>query len=156
MIAAPLGLFCSAASRPERAWGLPRLEPVRRRGTTAVERSFFATAVLIHAGAIILNLLGRQGLPLACPFRHALGMPCPTCGTTTALLALARGELGAAWAANPVATVVGVFMGAFVPYLVISVAVGWALRPNRALRAWTFWLAMGGLLLAWLHKLDAI
>jgi hypothetical protein len=43
-----------------------------------------------------------------CPFRALTGIPCPTCGTTHAGLALLHGHLGAALTANPLATVAGV------------------------------------------------
>lgn len=40
-----------------------------------------------------------------CAFRALTGLPCPTCGTTRAALAVLRADLGAAWAVNPLATV---------------------------------------------------
>ncbi len=43
-----------------------------------------------------------------CPFRALTGIPCPTCGTTHAAVALLRGRIGAALAANPLATVAGI------------------------------------------------
>ncbi len=39
-----------------------------------------------------------------CTFRALTGWPCPTCGTTRAALAVLAGDLGAAWAASPLAT----------------------------------------------------
>ncbi len=41
-----------------------------------------------------------------CPFRALTGLPCPTCGTTRALLALANGHPGAALLENPLAVAV--------------------------------------------------
>lgn len=40
----------------------------------------------------------------ACAFRAISGVPCPTCGGTRALLALAQLDLGAALAWNPLVT----------------------------------------------------
>lgn len=40
-----------------------------------------------------------------CAFRALTGLPCPTCGTTRAALAVLRGDLGAAFAVSPLATV---------------------------------------------------
>ena len=37
----------------------------------------------------------------ACLFRGLTGLPCPGCGITTSLLALARGDAQASWSANP-------------------------------------------------------
>lgn len=36
-----------------------------------------------------------------CPLKDATGIPCPTCGGTHAAIALARLDIAAAWAANP-------------------------------------------------------
>jgi hypothetical protein len=38
-----------------------------------------------------------------CPLLTLTGLPCPTCGTTRAALALSHGQLTAAFAANPLA-----------------------------------------------------
>jgi len=48
--------------------------------------------------------------PLAprCPFRALTGVPCPTCGTTHAAVALLNGKVGGAFAANPLAAAAGV------------------------------------------------
>ena len=43
-----------------------------------------------------------------CPFRVLTGVPCPTCGTTHAVLALLHGEIGRAFAANPAAAAAGI------------------------------------------------
>jgi hypothetical protein len=44
----------------------------------------------------------------ACPFRTITGIPCPTCGTTHAVLALLNGRLGDAFAASPLAALAGI------------------------------------------------
>jgi hypothetical protein len=43
-----------------------------------------------------------------CPFRAITGIPCPTCGTTHAALALLNGRLGDAFSANPLAALAGI------------------------------------------------
>ena len=43
-----------------------------------------------------------------CPFRAITGLPCPTCGTTHAALALLNGRLDDAFAANPLAALAGI------------------------------------------------
>lgn len=44
----------------------------------------------------------------ACPFRAITGLPCPTCGTTHAALALLDGRIGDAFVANPLAAMAGI------------------------------------------------
>ena len=59
----------------------------------------------------MLVLLVPGGLALAshaagirlCPMRSLIGMPCPTCGVTRAVLALAHGDWQAAWFFHPLA-----------------------------------------------------
>jgi hypothetical protein len=84
-----------------------------------------------------------------------VGIPCLTCGSTRALLALARLEVGAAFSWNPLAAATGIFL-----VLGGLVAFGAALsergvespRPTPALRAalfvavaanWIFLVAAG-------------
>ncbi|HEV8630441.1 MAG TPA: DUF2752 domain-containing protein [Thermoanaerobaculia bacterium] len=61
-------------------------------------------------GALAFFLLGH--LPLAgrgfsfCAWRRVTGIPCPGCGMTRAMAALARGELGAALHLHPFAPLV--------------------------------------------------
>jgi hypothetical protein len=43
----------------------------------------------------------------ACPFRSITGIPCPSCGTTRAAVALLNGRLGDALVVNPLATAGG-------------------------------------------------
>ncbi|WP_436521282.1 DUF2752 domain-containing protein [Actinoplanes sp. HUAS TT8] len=44
----------------------------------------------------------RTGVGVPCMLRTLTGVPCPGCGLTTAAVALVRGDLGAAFQANPV------------------------------------------------------
>lgn len=68
-------------------------------------RRIVPLAVLLLAAAFVLASrplwpAAAQVLP-ACPFRTLLHLPCPSCGSTRALLALGQGKLGEALAANP-------------------------------------------------------
>jgi hypothetical protein len=78
----------------------------------------------LWATAAALALLMSAWLPLLAPLAphcalHQLtGIPCLGCGTTRAALALARADLGAALAANPLAAIGllgGVFGGLLAP-----------------------------------------
>ena len=55
--------------------------------------------------------LGRGGLGLGCGFRALTGMPCPLCGGTHACAAWVQGDWSGAWAANPGAVGLLVWMG---------------------------------------------
>jgi len=66
--------------------------------STAERRSRLACLAAVTtplAGALLYN----QGYPvswLVCPIRSLTGIPCPTCGMTRSLMAVARGEWGEA------------------------------------------------------------
>lgn len=80
-----------------------------------------------------------------CPFRQLTGVPCPTCGTTRALLALSQGQLGNAFVHNPLTTGFVVLAG--------LVAVAWALAHVCGVglpqafasleKHWPWWLRVG-------------
>ena len=54
----------------------------------------------------LASFLAARFLPVLdagpeCPFLAVTGLPCATCGMTHAFVALAHGDLAAAWAASP-------------------------------------------------------
>jgi hypothetical protein len=65
---------------------------------------------VVALGSIALRPFWLALAPFApvCPFRALTGVPCPTCGTTHAAVALLHGEFGSALAANPLAAVAGI------------------------------------------------
>jgi hypothetical protein len=107
--------------------------------------------VLIPAGAAMLQVLPTVG-PL-CPLRRTTGVPCPLCGMTTGVNALARGDVTAAFAANPLA-----------PLLVVLVVSAWLLfllgRPALPVRTRTLGrsatVVLPGMWLFQLHRYDVI
>ena len=87
---------------------------------------------LLGAGAGAAGLaLALFGVPLAgfeiCALRRFTGLACPGCGMTSALAALARGDLAAAWALHPYSLLLAVQGGA------AWVASGWRLARGLAL-----------------------
>jgi len=94
------------------------------------------------------------GMP-ACPFRALLGVPCLTCGSTRALVALARFDLGAAFGWNPLVAGAGILFVAGGVVAFVAALLGGevrAPRPTALLRAalatalaanWAFLVAAG-------------
>ena len=92
--------------------------------------------------------LALAPLAPACPFRTITGIPCPSCGTTHAAVALLHGEVLTALAANPLATVAGVVFIAGGLLAPLWAALGWPMRKLPSpLPAWLR-LGMVGLLAA--------
>lgn len=70
-----------------------------------------ATAFLVGLGAVAawssLSGLAPGDVTLVpCPFHAVTGVPCPGCGMTRACVAVARGDLAAAWGFHPFALLV--------------------------------------------------
>jgi ribose/xylose/arabinose/galactoside ABC-type transport system permease subunit len=61
-----------------------------------------AFGFLAASGAAVWPMVtAGTGLALPCPLRTVTGIPCPACGMTTAAVALVRGQVDAAFQANP-------------------------------------------------------
>ena len=94
------------------ASGAPRIA-----GWRPLERDERQVAILwgvLALSSLLLRPLWLALAPLlpACPFRALTGVPCLSCGTTHAAVALLHGDPRAALAVNPLATVAGVgFIG---------------------------------------------
>jgi hypothetical protein len=84
----------------------------------------------VALATILLAPLAAQWAPSlpGCLFRDLTGLPCPTCGTAHAALALARLDLPGAFVFNPLAT-----LGALV-FLLGGVAAAAASLAGRPLR----------------------
>jgi hypothetical protein len=82
---------------------------VRWRPPDREERQIALLWAVSAASALALRPLWLAVAPLlpACPFRVLTGVPCLTCGTTRAAVALFEGRPLAALAANPLAAIAG-------------------------------------------------
>lgn len=110
------------------------LQAVRRAGVA-----------MVGLGLVLPALPHHPGLP--CPLRTLTGVPCPSCGMTTAVEAAVSGHLRASLAANPFGVV------AIIVALVILARPGWrvaripwALLGSGALVSWLFELHRFGYL----------
>ena len=75
--------------------------------------------LLMAAGAVAFPMLPDLGV--LCPLRRVTGIPCPMCGSTTAVLHLARAEPLQALAANPLGVLIAVCcIAAFLPARVLA------------------------------------
>jgi hypothetical protein len=91
---------------------------------TMLSRSVLArVAALVGTALLLASLVLPWRPPTLCLLRGLTGVPCPVCGSTTALVGLGRGDLAAALAASP---------------LVVLGAPVWVLWPRLApvLRRW--------------------
>ncbi len=79
------------------------------RPPTREERQLAFLWGVVTVSTVVLRPFWLALAPLlpACPFRAITGIPCPTCGSTHAAVALMHGRVGAALAANPLAALVG-------------------------------------------------
>lgn len=96
----------------------------------------------------------QLGLP-ACSWVAGFGLPCPSCGMTTAFSFAARGELGAAFATQPAGALLAVLAA------VVGVVAAWTAATGS--RIWTlmwaamdrraWWSLLGVVALAWIYKI---
>jgi hypothetical protein len=94
------------------------------------------------------------GLP-PCSFRVLFGLPCPSCGMTTAWAYLVRGQVLAAARANCGGMLLGVLAVLAVPWSLISAAGGrWtAWTPNGTAVAWASTGLLVVMLVQWAWRL---
>lgn len=129
--------------------------PYRRAAATLTHRQRAQRAAVLLAWPLALGaaaaLLSASSVPL-CLFRQLSGHPCPLCGGTHACAALFRGDIPAAWSANPGLMPLLAIAAAYSAMLVAEAACGRRLATPR------FWSAaalcgLALLLVAWLIRL---
>ncbi|MFN3376370.1 MAG: DUF2752 domain-containing protein [Burkholderiaceae bacterium] len=95
-----------------------------------------------------------RGLSLGCGFRALTGLPCLLCGGTRACGALVQGDWAAAWASNPGAVVLLLWLGLCAAQAVLEGAAGWRrVQPWPWWQPWALRAVGGGLLLSWAARL---
>jgi hypothetical protein len=131
---------------------------VNTRTPTREERQLALLWLAAVVGALALRPLWLALAPhlRPCIFRSVTGVQCPTCGTTRAATAFLEGDLLAAFAANPLAAVVGLAFVAGAPLATLGAVFRW---PIPVLK-WSdsSWLRVGLLLVIainWLYVIIA-
>lgn len=83
---------------------------MRSREARLEERQLAWVWGLLAVSAVALRPFWLAVAPLvpACHFKVLTGMPCPTCGTTRAAVALLHGDVIGALASNPLAALAGI------------------------------------------------
>ena len=104
----------------------------------------------ILAGGLGLSAVyATTGIGLPCPLLALTGWSCPLCGATRMGSALLHGDLGAAFAFNPLALIGVAVLAVLAGLWAVEAAGGPAVRPPRALADWarrvglSRWLVIG-------------
>jgi hypothetical protein len=81
----------------------------RVRALRPDERQVAVLWGVLAVSSVLLRPLWLTLAPLlpSCPFRSLTGIPCPSCGTTRAAMALLHGDIVAALTLNPLAAAAG-------------------------------------------------
>lgn len=122
------------------------VEPTRGWVHEKILGPLFAAAMLV--AAFLPDYVPR----LACPFRSLTHLPCMTCGSTRAGLALARFDLAEAFVMNPLMTVVLFAIGVYVLHAALvfaGVSKSWALPPSSARTRWAGRAVLAAILVNW-------
>lgn len=160
-LAAPPNDIEVAAAIPAQIPALAPAEVARRRVAAAF--ILVATAALLGVAWWLepskqgFGTHQALGLP-ACSWPGRFGVPCPSCGMTTAFALAAKGRLLASFAAQPMGCLLALGAGAAL------VASAWTLLTGRTVwpvleRFWsgrTAWLLGLAALLAWGYKIAAM
>jgi hypothetical protein len=89
-----------------------------------------AAALLSVRGTSSVVLPGiNLPLPALCMSRRVLGIDCPGCGMTRCFIALAHGDVAAAWSFNPAGLLLFAMMAFQVPYRTLQL---WRIRRGQA------------------------
>jgi hypothetical protein len=105
----------------------PEALPVLTRRVRVAIVAVAAGLIGLFAVAAWLNPYGSDGAPLGmgthkqlglpeCNFLRLTGLPCPSCGMTTSFALLMHGDVPASLRANPVGTLLAVYLLAMIPW----------------------------------------
>jgi hypothetical protein len=106
----------------------------RLAGRLGIPEAFALVALASFVAARFLPVLDSGP---ECPFLAVTGLPCASCGMTHAFVALAQGDLAAAWAASPLGALLagGAWLYAMADAGRVLLGLAWPRVPPRAQRA---------------------
>ncbi len=115
--------------------------------STRLGRAEVGLVLLVAAAGLTAGRMAALWQPrvlLVCPFLTISGHPCPTCGGTRAMIAVAHGELFRGLAYNPLVALAGIGLWALLP-IGLAVLAGWLPPPRLPVRlpaAWKWLVAL--------------
>jgi hypothetical protein len=110
------------------------------------------TFAVVGGASLALHGLGAE--VTLCRFRALTGLPCPTCGATRGAAALLRGDVGEAFAMNPLLMLVAAAVAVLLlARLVAGVGPALSTRPGEG--RWLFAGALLLVLLDWAYLVAA-
>ncbi len=95
-----------------------RIESVKRTPGQVELGLIFGGIALLALGAV--RFLPELPPAPACVFRSLTGFPCPTCGSTRAMIFFSHGNISAAFLMNPLVTAAVLFAVLYFPYGVVT------------------------------------
>ena len=139
---------------------LPAVEPVGRSAAGRPDVLFHVVLLVLcggvpvlslalsveHKSQVVVPLIGRP-LPELCFWRRMTGLDCPGCGLTRCFIALAHGDVAAAWRYNPAGILLFGLVAAQVPLRAVQL---WRIRRGARELPLLRWAApaLGALVLA--------
>jgi hypothetical protein len=92
-------------------------------GQKQIHANILFSWILIILAFLILNALNIRSIaiPHFCLFRESLGVPCPGCGITSSMFAIARGDIFLSWRSNPSGLALLVFGLMQVPLRILAI-----------------------------------
>ncbi len=113
----------------------------------------WALALGALIGPVVLATLLTHG-PVVCGFRALFGIPCPGCGLTRCLAALAHGDVVAAFRVHPAGPIFLAYLGAMWGTAWLSYATRGDLRSPlaRAIPGWAHLGLVGAMFAVWIVR----
>lgn len=123
----------AAAERMSRVW---------RYGTEAV---LIRATVLLALGAVAARLHAAHDPGVVCPLRLLTGIPCPFCGSTSAVMDLGTGDLATAVRIQPLTVLAA--------GVLVTAPTGWYRRWAYVRYRHRIALLLGAVALSWIYQI---